>query len=152
VLRPKSRGSIKLASANPATAPVIQPNYYSNREDLALMIAGLKISRALTQTSAFGDITVEEAVPGLSVNDDKGLEAYIRETGDTLFHPVGTCKMGTDAQAVVDPHLCVHGVQGLRVIDASIMPSITSGPTNAPAIMIGEKGADMIRTTHATRA
>jgi choline dehydrogenase len=150
VLRPKSRGSVQLRSPDPATAPVIRAAYYSERADLALMIEALKISRALTQTQALGSFVVEEAVPGATVTDDSALEAYIRETGDTLFHPVGTCKMGTDALAVVDPRLRVRGVEALRVIDASIMPTITSGPTNAPAIMIGEKGADMIKASLAS--
>jgi choline dehydrogenase len=150
VLRPESRGSLQLQSVNPPGAPDIRPRYYAEREDLALMIEGLKISRALAHTHAFEGVFVDEAAPGASVTDDVALEAYIRETGDTLYHPVGTCKMGTDAQAVVDPRLCVHGVEALRVIDASIMPTITSGPTNAPAIMIGEKGAEMIKASRAS--
>lgn len=145
LLRPKSRGSVQLQSANPAAAPVIHPAYYSDRADLALMIEGLKIARALTRTRALGGIAVEEALPGAAVAGDIALEAYIRQTGDTIFHPVGTCRMGTDAQAVVDPRLRVRGVEALRVIDASIMPTIPSGPTSAPAIMIGEKGADLIK-------
>lgn len=147
VLRPKSRGSLQLQSSDPATPPVIRAGYYSDRADMALMIDGLKISRAISKSKAFKSILVEEAVPGAAVNDDAALEAYVREAGDTLFHPVGTCKMGMDPQAVVDSQLCVRGVEALRVIDASIMPTITSGPTNAPAIMIGEKGADMIKAS-----
>jgi choline dehydrogenase len=150
VLRPKSRGSFQLESPNPVTAPVIRPGYFSVRADLALMIEGLKISRALARTHAFDAIVVEESAPGAAVTSDVAFEAYIRETADTLFHPVGTCKMGTDAQAVVDPLLRVRGVGALRVIDASIMPTITSGPTNAPAIMIGEKGADLIKASRAS--
>lgn len=147
VLRPKSRGVVRLQSADSSVAPVIQPRYYSEREDLELMREGLKISRAIVHTKAFAEIFVEEAAPGETVTSDKALEAYIGDTGDTLFHPVGTCKMGKDALAVVDPALRVRGVDALRVIDASVMPTITSGPTNAPAIMIGEKGADMIRAS-----
>lgn len=150
VLRPKSRGSLQLQSPNPATAPLIRARYFSERTDLALMIEGLKIARALARTHALGGIVVEEALPGAAVTGDVALEAYIRETGDTIFHPVGTCKMGTDAQAVVDPRLRVRGVEALRVIDASIMPTITSGPTNAPSVMIGEKGADMIKASRAS--
>lgn len=150
VLRPKSRGSVQLQSPNPATAPVIRARYYSERADLELMIEGLKIARALTRTPALEGIIVEESLPGAAVVGDDALAAYIRATGDTLFHPVGTCKMGTDAYAVVDPSLRVHGLEALRVIDASIMPTITSGPTNAPAIMIGEKGADMIKASRAS--
>lgn len=147
VLRPESRGSVQLQSPDSATAPVIQPMYYLERADLELMRDGLKISRAIAHAQAFDGIFVEEAAPGADITSDDALEAYIRETGDTLFHPVGTCKMGSDTQAVVDPELRVHGVEALRVIDASIMPTITSGPTNAPAIMIGEKGADMIKAS-----
>jgi choline dehydrogenase len=145
VLRPKSRGSVRLRSVDPAAAPVIRAGYYAERADLALMIDGLKIARALARTRALRKIVVEEALPGATVSSDSALEAYIRETGDTIFHPVGTCKMGSDALAVVDSRLRVHGVEALRVIDASIMPTITSGNTNAPAIMIGEKGADAVK-------
>lgn len=145
VLRPESRGELQLQSHDPAVAPVIRPRYYAERADLELMREGLKISRAIAHTRAFRDIFVEEAAPGADVVSDDALEDYVRETGDTLFHPVGTCKMGTDSQAVVDPQLRVRGVAALRVIDASIMPTITTGPTNAPAILIGEKGAELIK-------
>ena len=140
---------MQLQSPDPAAAPVIRAGYYAERADLLLMIEGLKIARALARTRALGGIVAEEALPGAAVTGDAALEAYIRETGDTIFHPVVTCKMGTDAQAVVDPYLRVRGVEALRVIDASIMPTITSGPTNAPSIMIGEKGADMIKASRA---
>jgi choline dehydrogenase len=136
---------LQLQSPDPATAPVIHAGYYSEPADLALMIEGIKIARALARTRAFAGISVEEALPGSAVSGDAALEAYVRATSDTIFHPVGTCKMGTDSQAVVDSRLRVHGVAALRVIDASIMPTITTGNTNAPAIMIGEKGADMIK-------
>jgi choline dehydrogenase len=152
VLRPKSRGSLQLLSPDPAAAPVIHAGYYSEPADLALMIEGLKIARALSRTRALAAIFVEEALPGAAVIGDAALEAYIRETSDTVFHPVGTCKMGTDPQAVVNSRLCVHGVKTLRVIDASIMPTITTGNTHAPAVMIGEKGADMIRAAPASGA
>jgi len=149
VLRPKSRGSLQLQSRDPAIAPVIHAKYFSEHADLALMIEALKIARGLARTRAFDGIFVEEAAPGAGVDSDATLEAYVRETGDTLFHPVGTCKMGTDPLAVVDPRLRVHGVEALRVIDASVMPTITTGPTNAPAIVIGEKGAEMIKADRA---
>jgi choline dehydrogenase-like flavoprotein/RimJ/RimL family protein N-acetyltransferase len=152
VLRPESRGSVLLQSPDPATAPVIHAAYYSEHADMALMVEGLGISRALAHARAFDGIFVEEAAPGAAVDGDDALRAYIRDTGDTLFHPVGTCKMGADSQAVVDDHLRVHGVDALRVVDASIMPAITSGPTNAPAIMIGEKGADMIKASRVSGA
>ena len=145
VLRPETRGTLQLQSPDPSVAAMIRPRYYSEHADLELMREGLKISRAIAHAQAFSGIFVEEAAPGADVASDDALEDYIRETGDTLFHPVGTCKMGTDAQAVVDPRLRVHGIEALRVIDASIMPTITTGPTNAPAIMIGEKGAELIK-------
>jgi len=145
VLRPDSRGSIELQSADPDAKPVIRPGYYSEGGDLDLLVEGVKIARSVTEAGALARICVEESLPGPGVNSDADLEDYVRVTSDTIFHPVGTCKMGTDDQAVVDPQLRVRGVESLRVIDASIMPTITSSPTNAPAIMIGEKGADMIR-------
>lgn len=145
VLRPKSRGSLRLRSRESAVPPLIHAGYLTEREDLDLMVEALKIARSLAHTHAFKKIFAEEAAPGSDVVSDADLEQYLRESVDTLFHPVGTCRMGTDAQAVVDPCLRVHGVEALRVIDASIMPTITSGPTNAPAILIAEKGADMIK-------
>ncbi|MFL6623975.1 MAG: GMC family oxidoreductase [Sulfurifustis sp.] len=147
VQRPNSRGELRLRSADPAAAPIIRAGYYSDPADLTLMVEGLKIARGLARTRAFAGIVTEEALPGVAIADDESLEAYVRQTGETIYHPVGTCKMGIDAHAVVDPQLRVRGVEGLRVIDASIMPTITSGNTNAPAIMIGEKGADMIKAS-----
>jgi choline dehydrogenase len=151
VLPPKSRGLLQLRSADPAVAPVIRANYYAEPADLALMVQGLKIARSLARTRALSGIVVEEALPGEPVKSDAALEAYVRDTSDTIFHPVGTCKMGTDPLAVVDPHLRVRGVEALRVVDASIMPTITTGNTNAPAIMIGEKGADAIKASKVSR-
>jgi choline dehydrogenase-like flavoprotein len=147
VLRPESRGSVQLQSPDPATASVIRAGYYSERADLALMIEGLKIARALTRMHALGSIIVEEPLPGAAMVGDFALEAYVRTTSETLFHPVGTCKMGSDSLAVVDRRLRERGVDALRVIDASIMPTITSGPTSAPAMMIGEKGTDLIKVS-----
>ena len=109
------------------------------------MTEGLKIARALSRTRALAGAFAEESLPGAAVTGDAALDAYVRETSDTIFHPVGTCSMGTDRLAVVDPCLRVYGVEALRVVDASIMPSITGGNTHAPAVMIAEKGADMIR-------
>jgi len=149
VLRPASRGVIELGSPDPLAPPEIRAGYFAEREDLTLMVEGLKIARALAHSKAFDGIFAGEALPGEGVDSDNALEAYVRATGDTLFHPVGTCRMGDDADAVVDARLRVHGIAGLRVVDASIMPTITSGPTNAPAIMIGEKGAAMIREDRA---
>jgi choline dehydrogenase len=145
VARPQSRGSIQLRSADPTVPPSIHTNYYSEEADMTLTVQGVKLARALLHTQAFADIGMEEAQPGSTITRDSEIESWIRATSDSVWHPVGTCKMGTDPMAVVDPQLRVHGTQHLRVIDASIMPVITTGNTNAPAIMIGEKGADMIK-------
>jgi choline dehydrogenase len=124
---------------------MIQLNYLQSRSDVQKLIAGIRLMRQLFQTSAFDEFRGREVAPGTDVQSDAALEAYIRETCGTVFHPVGTCKMGTDPMAVVDSELRVHGVAGLRVVDASIMPTLITGHTNAPAIMIGEKAADLIK-------
>ncbi|MBD2432183.1 MULTISPECIES: GMC family oxidoreductase [Fischerella] len=145
LLYPQSKGSITLRSTNPSEAPVIQPNYLEKAADLEVLVAGVKLSRKLAQMPAFDSFRGEEFVPGLEVQDDEAIRAYIRDTVESLYHPVGTCKMGNDSMAVVNSQLQVHGVQGLRVVDASIMPSIIGGNTNAPTIMIAEKTADLIK-------
>lgn len=153
LLRPKSRGMIKLRSTDPFDHPVIYPNYFTEREDIATLIEGVKISVALSRTSTFkrfGSELNSQQFPGCEhfpIFTDDYWECMIRHYSVTIYHPVGTCKMGaySDPEAVVDPQLRVYGVAGLRVIDASIMPNIVSGNTNAPTIMIGEKGADMIK-------
>ncbi|HRD76008.1 MAG TPA: GMC family oxidoreductase N-terminal domain-containing protein [Hyphomicrobiaceae bacterium] len=143
-LRPTSRGSVLAKSSNPAEAPAIRPNYLAEEVDQRAMVAVLRWSRALLNAPVFADCGAEEAVPGPGITTDDEWLAYARANGTTVYHPVGTCKMGTDRLAVVDPELRVHGIAGLRVADASIMPVTTSGNTNAPTIMIGEKAADMI--------
>jgi choline dehydrogenase len=148
--RPQSRGNIRLQSANPADAPIIQANYLKHPDDFALMMEGITITRDLAHTQALAHICGEELAPGTDIQSEKDIHAYIRQTCDCVWHPVGTCKMGTDALAVVDPQLRVYGVERLRVVDASIMPTITSGNTNAPTIMIGEKASDLIKDTHTT--
>ncbi|MEG3858813.1 GMC family oxidoreductase [Microcoleus sp. herbarium12] len=145
LIHPESIGSVSLRSPDPKDAPMIRMNYLQSKSDVQKLVAGIKLMRELFQTSAFDEFRGEALAPAADVNSDEALEAYIRETCGTVFHPVGTCKMGTDSMAVVDPELRVHGVKGLRVVDASIMPTITTGNTNAPIIAIGEKAADLIK-------
>jgi choline dehydrogenase-like flavoprotein len=143
--RPESRGTIRIRSADPADPPRIQPNYLATENDRATLIAGLRIARRLFETAAMRPFVAGEAMPGPGVRTDAEWLAYIREKAGTGFHASGTCRMGSDPMAVVDPALRVHGVGGLRVVDASVMPTVVSGNTNAATIMIAEKAADMIR-------
>jgi len=144
VLRPKSRGSVTLASKNATDDPVIDLNLLSEAEDMNLLVAAVKRGRELLQGEALRKVSGAEITPGSACQSDEEIEAYIRENASHIYHPVGTCKMGNDEMAVVDDNLCVHGIEGLRVIDASIMPSVVSGNTNAPTMMIAEKASDMI--------
>jgi choline dehydrogenase len=144
-VRPDSRGTIMAASADPAAAPVITPNYLSAPSDLAVLIAGLNFTRKILAAPAIARFSAGETLPGPAVTSDEAFADYARHYGTTLYHPVGTCRMGEDPMAVVDSRLRVRGLTGLRVIDASIMPTLTTGNTNAPTIMIAEKGAAMIR-------
>lgn len=145
-LRPESRGSITMKSANPRDYPAIDPNYLATEVDKRVAVAGMKVSRNLVNTSKLSSFVEEELRPGLAVATDAELLEHARKTAETIYHPVGTCKMGpdSDAGAVVDARLRVRGVEGLRVADASIMPIISSGNTAAPAFMIGEKCAAMV--------
>ncbi|MEH2421521.1 MAG: GMC family oxidoreductase N-terminal domain-containing protein [Nostoc sp.] len=145
LINPQSRGSLTLRSASPKDPPIIQMNYLQSESDLQKLLAGIKILRQIFHSDVFDEFRGEEAAPGAENKSDEAFLAYIRETCDSVYHPVGTCKMGTDSDSVVDPELRVHGVEGLRVVDASIMPTITTGNTNAPTIMIGEKAADLIK-------
>lgn len=143
VLRPKSRGSVRLASADPMAAPAIDPNFLSDEDDLARLVKGAKIVLRIFDAPAFAPVTGKQLYLARDA-DDAAIIADIRDRADTIYHPVGTCRMGSDDRAVLDPRLRVRGVEGLRVADASIMPALVGGNTNAPSIMIGEKAADII--------
>ena len=140
LVQPYSRGYVALRSAKPEDAPIIDPNYLQCAVDVQALVRAVEIVRALAGTQAFSDYNAAELAPGPGADQ----VAYVRGNASTLWHPVGTCKMGRDALAVVDPQLRVHGVEGLRVVDASIMPNVPSGNTYAACVMIGEKAADML--------
>ncbi|MEI6895182.1 MAG: choline dehydrogenase [Colwellia sp.] len=144
LLRPQSRGSISLRSKDPNDAPLIDLNMLATENDLACMVAGVRKVREIINAPEFQDIVTDEILPGSDVTSDEQIEEYLREKANHVYHPVGTCKMGNDDMAVVDDELRVHGVKNLRVVDASIMPTLISGNTNAPTIMIAEKAADLI--------
>jgi choline dehydrogenase len=144
-VRPASRGEIRLRSPDPMDPPLIQPNYMSAPEDVAATIAGIRAFRRILEASPLASRVRRELLPGDSLQSDDELRDHVIEAGGSVFHPAGSCRMGNDELAVVDHRLRLRGVAGLRVVDASIMPVVTSGNTNAPTIMIGEKGADMIR-------
>jgi choline dehydrogenase len=144
LLRPESRGFVRIKSADPRNAPAIHPNYLATRRDRETIVAGVKAMRGIFQAPAMARHIAEEIEPGKQCVSDDELLDFVRRRGSTTYHPVGTCRMGQDQHAVVDERLRVRGFAGLRVVDASIMPAVVSGNTNAAAIMIGEKGADMI--------
>ena len=144
-LRPESRGHIHIQSADPFEAPRIAPNFLHARADQQTLVAGMRVARALVSAEPLAAFVEAEVTPGDSAQSDDELLEYAATTGATVYHPVGTCKMGNDPNAVVDDKLCVHGIEGLRVVDASVMPRVVSGNTNAPTIMIAEKAADLIR-------
>lgn len=141
---PQSRGTLAIRSADPREQPRIEPRYLHEEIDQKTVVAGLQILRDIYRQPAFRDLWSEEVVPGPSVSSDADLLHFARTGGGTVFHCIGTCRMGSDGSSVVDPDLRVRGVEGLRVIDASVMPQITSANTNAAALMIGEKGAETI--------
>jgi choline dehydrogenase-like flavoprotein len=136
---------VRLASADPAAAPLIDPNFLGEREDLEALVRGFQQMRHILAQPALAGHGARELAASASARSDAEIEAFIRSHADTLYHPVGSCRMGPGPGAVVDAELRVHGVAGLRVVDASVMPGIVSGNTNAPTLMIAEKAADLIR-------
>ncbi|HTR87624.1 MAG TPA: GMC family oxidoreductase N-terminal domain-containing protein [Reyranella sp.] len=145
VVKPDSRGTVMATSADPYARPAIKPNYLTTRTDELALLGGTRHVRRIFDQPALKQYSMGESSPGPNIRSDNEVLDYARKFGNTLYHPVGTCKMGEDPRAVVDSRLRVHGLQGLRVIDASVMPTLTTGNTNAPTIMIGEKGAAMIK-------
>ena len=141
-MRPQSRGRVELASADPRAPLRIRQNFLGVESDLKTLRAGLRLARDVGRQSPLAPFVGAETTP---LNSDAEIDAHIRATGITVHHPAGTCRMGTDDAAVVDPELRVRGVEGLRVVDASVMPDLVGGNINAPVIMIAEKAADMIR-------
>ena len=143
-LRPESRGYISIKSADPLSAPIIQPNYLEAEEDRRALREGVRQAREVFAQKAFDPYRGPELMPGAHIQRDDQIDAWVRKTAETIYHPVGSAKMGRDRDSVVDPSLKVYGIEGLRVVDASVMPALVSGNTNAPTIMIAEKAADMI--------
>lgn len=144
LVQPQSRGTVSLRSADPADLSVVRTNYLQCQADVDVLVRGIELARELVRTDAFAPFRGDEVAPGASVTAQDDLAAYVRKVSGTVWHPCGTCRMGRDQDAVVDPRLRVRGVDGLRVVDASVIPRITSGNTNAPTIMVAEKAAAMI--------
>ena len=143
-MRPESKGHIHVVSSDPSRAPAIHFNFLSSPVDAALTVTAIRIARSVMNAPAMAPFRLTETAPGAALTTDDEILDWVRRSAETTYHPVGTCKMGSDPMAVVDARLRVRGIQGLRVADASIMPTLTSGNTNAPCIMIGEKAADMV--------
>ena len=142
--RPDSRGTIMAKSADALERPAILPNYLTAENDVHVLLSGIRHTRRILGAPALAELSEGEIAPGPEIDSLDTAKDYALKHGNTIYHPVGTCKMGEDPMAVVDPRLRVHGIAGLRVIDASVMPTVTTGNTNAPTIMIAEKGAAMI--------
>jgi len=151
-LRPRSIGSVKLRSANPGDEPLVDPNYLSDPYDRAMALKSVRIIREVLAQSEIAKFIKVERLPGPSAKSDEEIMSYIRQYACCDYHPVGTCKMGVDEMSVVDPQLRLRGIERLRVIDSSIMPVLISGNTNGPTMMIGEKGADLIRGVRSARS
>ncbi len=149
-LRPESRGHVQITSADPGDHPAIRPNYLSTDGDRQIAAQSIRVTREVMAAQSLRPFQPNEHLPGATIDDDAGLAKAAGDIATTIFHPVGTCRMGSDDEAVVDPRLRVNGIAGLRVVDASVMPTITSGNTNSPTIMIAEKAADMIRADRRT--
>jgi choline dehydrogenase-like flavoprotein len=145
LLRPRSRGTLGLHSADPLAAPRIDPNFLGDADDVRRLVRGFKAMRHILEQPALAGFRGRELEASASARDDAAIEAFVRNHADTIYHPVGTCRMGNRPLDVVDAQLRVRGIEGLRVVDASVMPSIVGGNTNAPVIMIGEKAADLVR-------
>jgi choline dehydrogenase len=145
LMTPASRGTLRLASADPAAAPVIDPRYLQDPGDVARMVAGLRLARQVGEANALAARREEEIFPGTGIRTDAEIHDYLQNTISSYYHPVGTCRIGTDAMAVVDPQLKVHGIEHLRVADASVMPSLPSGNTNAGVLAVAERAADLLR-------
>ena len=143
-MRPESKGHIHIAVADPYRPPAINFNFLSAPPDAELTVRAVRIARAIMTAPAIAPFQVTEVAPGADRTTDDEILDWVKKAAETTYHPVGTCKMGSDPMAVVDAQLRVHGIEGLRIADASIMPTLTSGNTNAPTIMIGEKAADMV--------
>ena len=143
-MRPESRGSVHICSSDAAIAPAIDFNFLASELDQQVTIQAVRWTRKIVNANALDALRGSEFKPGVAVHDDDEILDWVRRTAESAYHPVGTCKMGTDAAAVVDPRLRVHGITGLRVADASIMPSLVSGNTNAACMMIGERAAAMV--------
>ncbi|MDD0976497.1 GMC oxidoreductase [Pseudomonas sp. TNT2022 ID681] len=148
-LRPVSRGRVDIRSANPADAPLIDPNYLSEPQDLQVAAAAIRLTRQIVQSPALAPFAPREYLPGAALHTEEELQQAAGQIGTTIFHPVGTCRMGNGPMDVVDAQLRVHGVPGLRIADASIMPFIVSGNTCSPTVMIAEKAAQLIRQSSA---
>jgi choline dehydrogenase len=144
-LRPESRGEVAITSPDPAAAPAIRPNYLATPGDRRVAADAIRLTRRIMAAPAMARFRPDEYLPGVSVEDQEGLEEAAARIGTTIFHPVATCRMGADPGAVADPRLRLNGLRGIRIADASVMPTITSGNTNAPTLMIAEKAAAMIR-------